>query len=58
MSGAEEFKTGDRVRLPGGEEATVLWPTPDGLVCVKLDGEARGLYPPDRLKRLAEDGEE
>lgn len=54
----KDFQTGDHVRLPEGGVVAVLWTTTDGMVAVQLDGEAIGLYPPERLERFTHDQEE
>lgn len=43
------YRPGDRVRLPEGIDVEVLDVTEDGLVRVRLDGEATGLYPAEQL---------
>lgn len=50
------YQSGDRVRLPEGLIAEVLGVTEDGLVRVRLDGNATGLYPPDRLAPAQQEG--
>ena len=45
---------GDPVRLPDGQPAVVLDVDAEGLVIVRLDGEATGAYPASSL-RTADD---
>ena len=45
---------GDSVRLPDGSAAVVLDVDADGLVVVRLDGDATGAYPASAL-RTADD---
>ena len=45
---------GDRVRLPDGSAAVVLDVDADGLVVVRLDGDATGAYP-ESVLRAADD---
>ena len=49
------YKPGDRVQLPEGWNTEVLG-VEDGKVRVRLDGEATGLYPPDRLTPVSVPG--